>query len=149
MSASHIVDVSVFWVSDSIVRYASCSNGLLPFDYLGRLMYSISKLAFHPIYSRECLFLTCCKGNMKFLNFHGLPEARLNRNQSVYGDRINRRTWFISSISIFLFWAPDVHLATLQKMRIDGIVFKAACEQSLNMVIDEWRDFILYVSHET
>jgi len=141
------VDVSVFWVSDSIMCYASL--WLIVVDYLGRLMYSISTFACRLIYSRECLFITCVIGNMRFLNFHGQPEARLNRDQSVYGDRTNRRTWFISSISIVLFSAPDVHLKTLQKMWVDGILHKTVWEQSLKKVTDEWREFILYVSHET
>ena len=83
-----------------------------------------------------------------FLNFHGQPGARLNRQQSVYGNRTNRRTWFIRTISIFLFSAPDVHLETLQKMWVDGILHHAIWEESLKKVSDEWREFTLNVSHE-
>ncbi|KAF8799763.1 hypothetical protein BYT27DRAFT_7200997 [Phlegmacium glaucopus] len=96
--------------------------------FLGRLMYSIS--------------------NMKFSNFQGQPvEARLNRDQSIYAsDRTNRRTCFIKTISMLLFSAPDAHLKTLQKMWVDGIMHKAACEQSFKVVSDEWREFILYAT---
>ncbi|KAF8799769.1 hypothetical protein BYT27DRAFT_7201001 [Phlegmacium glaucopus] len=94
--------------------------------FLGRLMHSIS--------------------DMRFLNFHGQPEARLNRDQSVYGDRTNRRTWFIKTISLLLFSAPDVQLKTLQKMWVDGILHKAVWEQSLKKVTDEWREFTLYAT---
>ena len=86
------------------------------------------------------------KGHMKFLHFHGQPEARLNRDQSVHGVRTNQRTWFIKTISIFLFSAPDVHLRTLQKMWVDGIMHKAVWETSLKKMNDEWIEFILYVS---
>jgi hypothetical protein len=83
-------------------------------------------------------------GLTKFLNFYGQPEARLNRDDSVHGHWTNRRTWFIKSISLFLFSAPDVHLRNLQKMWVDGIMHKAVWEESMRKVTDEWREFILY-----
>ena len=86
------------------------------------------------------------KGSAKFLNFYGQPEARLNRDDSVYGHSTNRRTWFIKSISIFLFSAPDVHLENLQKMWVDRILHNAVWEEGLRKVTDEWQEFILYVS---
>ncbi|KAF8814748.1 hypothetical protein BYT27DRAFT_7205702 [Phlegmacium glaucopus] len=84
--------------------------------------------------------------HMKFLHFYGQPEARLNRDQSVYGTRTNKRTWFIKTISILLFSAPDVHLKLLQKMWVDGIMHKAVWETSLKKVNEEWREFILYAT---
>lgn len=83
---------------------------------------------------------------LKFFHFYGQPEARLNRDQSVYGTRTNQRTWFIKTISFFLFSAPDVHLKTLQKMWVDGIMHKAVWEASLNKLNDEWREFVLYAT---
>jgi hypothetical protein len=91
-------------------------------------------------------FFFVSKGHTKFLNFYGQPEARLNRDQSVHGTRTNQRTWFIKTISLFLFSAPDVHLRTLQKMWVDGIMHKAVWEASLKKVNEEWREFTLYVS---
>ena len=83
---------------------------------------------------------------MKFLNFHGQPEARLNRDQSVYGTRTNNQTWFIKTISLFLFSAPDVNLKTLQKMWVDNVMHKAVWEASLQKLKDEWQECTLYVS---
>jgi len=80
----------------------------------------------------------------KFFNFYGQPEARLNRDDSVHGQWTNRRTWFIKSISIFLFSAPDIHLENLQKMWVDKILHKAVWEEGLKKVTDEWQEFILY-----
>ena len=113
-------------------------------------MYEFSTLAICPIYSWES-YLTCCKGAGKFFNFHGLPEARLNRDDSVYvnGHSTNRRTWFIKLISILLFSAPDFHLENLQKIWVDGMMHKAVWEEGLKKVTDEWQEFILYVSHKT
>ena len=109
-------------------------------------MYRISALTFHPIY---IVSNTCFKGHLSYLNFYGQPEARLNYDQSVHGDRTNRRTWFIKSISIFLFLAPDHHLKNFQKLWIDKIMRQSVWEALLKKVTDEWREFILYVSHET
>ena len=90
------------------------------------------------------------KGSATFFNFYGQPEARLNGNVSVYGHWTNRRTWFIKSISIFLFSVPDVHLENLQKMWVDGMLHKAFWEEGLRRVTDEWQGFIiLYVSNKT
>ncbi|KAF8814751.1 hypothetical protein BYT27DRAFT_7334287 [Phlegmacium glaucopus] len=82
----------------------------------------------------------------KFIHFHGQPEARLYRDQSVYGIKTNKRTWFIKTISILLFSAPDVNLKILQKMCVDGIMHPAVWETSLGQVNEEWRGFILYAT---
>ena len=91
------------------------------------------------------IYFLCIKGQAKFLNFYGQPEARLNRDQSVHSTRTNQRTWFIKTFSIFLFSAPDVHLRKLQEIYVDGIVNKAVWNDSLRKVNEEWREFILYV----
>src|SRR5882757_3275345 len=116
---------------------------------LGRLMWQFSTLSIYLIYSGESPSLTFFKGGAKFFNFYGLPEARRNRDDSVYGHWTNRRTWFIKSISIFLFSAPDVHLRNLQKMWVDGLMHQSVWEQLMTKVTDEWRESILYVSHKT
>jgi len=112
-------------------------------------MWQFSTLSIYLIYSGESPSLTFFKGGAKFFNFYGLPEARLNRDDSVYGHWTNRRTWFIKSISMFLFSAPDVHLRNLQKMWVDGLMHQSVWEQLMTKVTDEWREFILYVSHKT
>ena len=109
-------------------------------------MFEFSTLAICPIHSCESSLMCFIKGSAKFFNFYGQPEARLNRDDSVYGHPTNRRTWFIKTISIFLFSAPDVHLENLQKMWVDGILHKAVWEEGLKKATDEWREFILNVS---
>ena len=113
-------------------------------------MFEFSTLAIYLIYGWVSTLTILFKGGAKFFNFYGQPEARLNRDDSVYGHSTHRRTWFIKSISIFLFSAPDIHLENLQKMCVDGIVYKAIWEEGLRIVIDEWQEFIiLYVSNKT
>ena len=112
-------------------------------------MFEFSTLDIYPISGWQ-LILTCLiKAGEKFVHFYGQPEARLNRDDSVYGHSNNRRTWFIKFISIFLFSAPDIHLENLQKMWVDGILHKAVWEERLRIVTDEWQDhIILYVSNK-
>ena len=112
-------------------------------------MFEFSTLDIYPISGWQ-LILTCLiKAGQKFVHFYGQPEARLNRDDSVYGHPTNRRTWFIKIISIFLFSAPDIHLENLQKMWVDGLLHKAVWEEGLKKVIQEWQEFILNVSNKT
>ena len=111
-------------------------------------MFMFCMVAFHYILKDLFIYFLCLKGHTKFLNFYGQPEARLNRDQSVHGIRTNQRTWFIKTLSIFLFSAPDVHLRILQKMWVDGMMHKAVWEASLRKVNEEWREFTLYVSRD-
>ena len=141
--------------------YPGCTSLLssvnfTPCIHLTHQYYSYRPIHVHVQYGRFSLylhasyiyFLRCLKGRTRFLNFYGQPEARLDRGQSVHGTSTNERTWFIKTISIFLFSAPDVHLKTLQKMWVDGMMHKAVWESSLRKVNDEWREFILYVSRD-
>ena len=109
-------------------------------------MFEFSTLTIYPNYGCESSLMCFIKGTAKYFNFYGQPEARLNRDDSVYGHWTNRRTWFIKIVSIFLFSAPDVHLENLQKMWVDGMLHKAVWEAGLKKVTDEWQEFILYVS---
>jgi len=52
-----------------------------------------------------------------FVSFHGQKEARLTNDQTVYGLR-PRRTYLIKSSSIFLFYAPELHLKGAHDLRV-------------------------------
>lgn len=85
-----------------------------------------------------------CHG--RFQNFHGEPNARLERNFSVHGDPIHPRTLLIKTFSIFLFLAPDFHLNTLQNMWVDGIMHKSVWEECAKKMSDEWQEFVLFAT---
>src|SRR6266700_7427147 len=82
----------------------------------------------------------------QFLNYYGEPHARLQRNFSVHGDAINPRTYLIKSISMFLFFAPEVHLSMLQRMWVDGVLHKSVWEDAFKKINGEWADITLLVS---
>ncbi|TFK34470.1 hypothetical protein BDQ12DRAFT_738210 [Crucibulum laeve] len=80
----------------------------------------------------------------RFLNWHGEPCARLNRDQSVYGSITNKRTWLVKTLSPLLFSAPDIHLRSLEKMLVDGVMYSSVWTQSIVKLNNEWQEFILY-----
>lgn len=45
----------------------------------------------------------------RYLNFYGQKGARLTTDQTIYGTQ-SKRTYLIKTLSIFFFYAPEVHL---------------------------------------
>ncbi|RXW22047.1 hypothetical protein EST38_g3803 [Candolleomyces aberdarensis] len=81
----------------------------------------------------------------KFLNWHGVPEARIYRDQSVYGERTHK-TLLIKTLSPLLFSAPDVHLKSLEKLWVDGLMHGPVWREAIGKLNDEWQEFTLYAT---
>ncbi|RXW15950.1 hypothetical protein EST38_g9903 [Candolleomyces aberdarensis] len=81
----------------------------------------------------------------KFLNWHGVPEARIYCDQSVHGER-KHKTLLIKILSPLLFSAPDVHLRSLEKMWVDGLMLGQVWRVSIEKLSDEWEGFTLYAT---
>jgi len=79
----------------------------------------------------------------RFYNFHGEPQARLERDKSVYGCPSGPRTWLIKIFSYVLFSMPEVHLQNLQKMQVDRILYKYDWERTMETVKEEWTKLTL------
>ncbi|KAF8916378.1 hypothetical protein CPB85DRAFT_282509 [Mucidula mucida] len=82
----------------------------------------------------------------RFFHFYGQPSARLERNRSVYGALISRRTLLITSLSPLLFFAPEVHLSALEKIWVDNILNEATWATFISKLTSEWQEFILYAT---
>ncbi|RXW15951.1 hypothetical protein EST38_g9904 [Candolleomyces aberdarensis] len=83
----------------------------------------------------------------KFLNWHGVPEARIYRDQSVHGEPERKhKTLLIKILSPLLFSAPDVHLASLVKMWVDGLMHGPVWREAIGKLNEEWQEFILYAT---
>lgn len=82
----------------------------------------------------------------KFLNCYGETFSRVERDFSIFGDQIDKRTWLVKTLSPILFSAPDIHLRNLQKMWVDGLLHKSVWEDSTKKLNDEWQEFIFFVS---
>lgn len=96
--------------------------------------------------SREQQLTHLPAARQKFYNWHGLPEARIYRDKSVHQESKRHKTWLIKVLSPLLFSAPDVHLKTIEKMWVDGILHQAVWLDSIKRLNEEWQEFILYVS---
>lgn len=81
----------------------------------------------------------------KFLNWHGLPHARIHRNHSVYGNE-HRPTALLKLISPVLFFAPNVHFVKLRELFVDGVAHQAASQKAFEELKEDWQDFILYAT---
>ncbi|KAK0452421.1 hypothetical protein EV421DRAFT_1731069 [Armillaria borealis] len=78
----------------------------------------------------------------RFYNFHGLPAAWLECDKSVYGTE-TKRTPLVILLSPLLFSAPDIYLASLNKIWGDGSVSKASWTVFIEKLKAEWQDLIL------
>ena len=55
----------------------------------------------------------CLIVSSRYINFYGQEGARLTNDQTIYGFQPNR-TYLIKTLSIFLFYAPELHLRGTQ-----------------------------------
>ncbi|KAJ7677422.1 hypothetical protein B0H17DRAFT_112464 [Mycena rosella] len=84
----------------------------------------------------------------RFDNFHGLPHARLNQDQSVYDPPgvTPRRSYWIICFSPILFFAPEVYLQSLEKSYVDRTVLLRLWKPLIHKLNTEWMDFILFTT---
>ncbi|KAF9554524.1 hypothetical protein CPC08DRAFT_766641 [Agrocybe pediades] len=90
--------------------------------------------------------IMCTFMHSRFLDWHGEPHARIERNFSVYGQPVHSRTWLIKSLSMVLFFAPDFHLRMLQNTSVDNIIHKSIWQESVRKMNDEWQEFVLFAT---
>lgn len=77
----------------------------------------------------------------RFYNFHGQPNARLNRDESIYGGNIYRdRSLTFLLCSPFLFWMPDIYLAELEKIWLDDTVNYIPWNRFMRGIIRDWNE---------
>ena len=69
--------------------------------------------------------------------------ARLNRNQSIHPER--QRTLLMTVISPFLLYGAEVYLGKLREITIDSLLNSALWKNVLSELIDDWKEFTLYV----
>ncbi|KAE9407934.1 hypothetical protein BT96DRAFT_808664, partial [Gymnopus androsaceus JB14] len=71
--------------------------------------------------------------SQRFINFHGQPGARLDRDCSIHypSSTVHNRPWLMRCLSPALFSAPDLYYRSLTKLYVDGLVHEAS-----------WADFV-------
>jgi len=77
----------------------------------------------------------------RYINFFGQREARLSTDQSIFkDDNRKKRTFLIKSMSLLLFYAPEVHLKALDIVYTDFIVCQHKWAKFICKVQNEWRE---------
>ncbi|KAJ7029498.1 hypothetical protein C8F04DRAFT_1116530 [Mycena alexandri] len=83
-----------------------------------------------------------CFAQTKFLNFYGLPCARLNQDQSVYPARGSASYLFLLA-SPLLFYTPNAYLESLERFYVDGLVLTRIWKPFIFKLNEEWQEFTL------
>jgi len=78
----------------------------------------------------------------RYVNFFGQREARLSHDQSIFHGKDNKRTWLITLMSFWLFFAPEVHLKALDSVYIDFVVCQHKWGKFVLKVQNEWRELV-------
>ena len=89
-------------------------------------------------------FRTPFTASERFWNFAGSHGARVIRDHSVRGSTC-AKSWLIRILAPLLFFAPDVHLLSLEKIFLDGQVKQCHWNTFLTKLESDWEQFILYV----
>ena len=97
----------------------------------------------------------------RFINFYGQKGVRLTNDQTIYGFQPTR-TWLIKTLSIFLFYAPELHLRGahgrsvlsvcaktthigLESVYTDFVICQHRWAHFITRLQSDWTEFILYV----
>jgi hypothetical protein len=80
----------------------------------------------------------------KFINFSGLPYARLDADQSVCGTSKRPRSFLFFPINLLLLCAPGKHLEALQGIYVDRLINASRWAGFINNLKDEWSAFSVY-----
>ncbi|KAJ7086209.1 hypothetical protein C8R44DRAFT_821165 [Mycena epipterygia] len=86
---------------------------------------------------------TCVLAVERFHHFHGELSARLDKENSVYGDT-PKPSYFTRVLSSFLFDAPIRHLKDLEAAHMDQVVNQVSWIKLITKLRAEWQDLILY-----
>ncbi|KAF7364982.1 hypothetical protein MVEN_00369100 [Mycena venus] len=79
----------------------------------------------------------------RFLNFHGMPCARLSLDQSVYDENKPTRSFLFRAVSPLLFFATEVYLQYLENAYTDKMALTRVWTPLIQKLNKEWEDFIL------
>ena len=98
----------------------------------------------------------------RYVNFYGQKGARLTNDQTIYGFR-PKRTYLIKTLSILLFYAPELHLRGTHSRRVlcarteirliglesvytDLVISQHRWVEFITRLQSDWAEFVLYVS---
>ncbi|KAK0212293.1 hypothetical protein DFS33DRAFT_1389807 [Desarmillaria ectypa] len=144
-------DTLIFWMGDTMTRSKSNSAYSIPeLQQMLSLTNTVRKSL--DWRSNSSPGLACSIDRLmfivfreRFINFYGQTGARLEHDASVY-DTAFKRTLLVALLSPLLFFAPDIHLTTLKKIKGDGFFRIASWSGFTEKLYNEWREVILHAT---
>jgi hypothetical protein len=92
-------------------------------------------------------FLTNLLGNAKFVNFCGQPGARLDVDQSLYGEHDTRSKKIILRImNVILFGSPDAQSRAIHMIWVDETIVQPRWKNFIDRLTTEWNGYTIFVS---
>ena len=81
----------------------------------------------------------------RFINLYGQNGARLDRDRSIHGIAVYSRTLALSALSPTMFYAPEVHLQSLEMIWVDHIIHESHWLEFIRKLTGEWQEFVVIV----
>ncbi|KAG1733752.1 hypothetical protein EDB19DRAFT_1911469 [Suillus lakei] len=107
------------------------------------LMSSVDKEHEHSVWIVARFMGEFCSD--KFVNFCGQPGARLDADQSLYGDSIHRpKSVLFRVMNIVLFGSPDAHSKALHKIWVDYTIVQRRWKNFINRLNSEWNGYTIF-----
>jgi hypothetical protein len=83
--------------------------------------------------------------HVKFVNFCGQPGARLNADQSLYGDHNTRSNNILLRVmNIILFGSPNTYNKAVQKIWVDSTIVQPRWKNFINRLNSEWNGYTIF-----
>ncbi|KAK0480557.1 hypothetical protein IW261DRAFT_1335466, partial [Armillaria novae-zelandiae] len=137
---SELSDILIYCIGDLMTSdTANC-----PYDIpaLQDMLALTNSIKGEKLTTLSPYFLIFVLVRQRFYNFHGLPAARLEREKSVHGTEV-KRSPLVILLSPLLFFAPDIHLASLNKIWGDGLVSQTSWTAFIKQLNTDWQDLII------
>ncbi|KAG1751122.1 hypothetical protein EDB19DRAFT_1903981 [Suillus lakei] len=83
--------------------------------------------------------------NAKFVNFCGQPGARLNVDQSLYGESNTRsKRIFLRLMNVMLFGSPDAQSKALHRIWVDDTIVQPRWKNFIDRLTTEWNGYTIF-----
>ncbi|KAG1838047.1 hypothetical protein C8R48DRAFT_791482, partial [Suillus tomentosus] len=99
-----------------------------------------------PIMDVVCYlhFLTTLLGSTKFMNFCGQPSARLDVDQSLYGESDASKNMLFRAMNVILFGSPDAQSRAFHKILVDQNIVDARWKQYIDKLNSDWNGYTIF-----
>ncbi|KAG2746038.1 hypothetical protein P692DRAFT_20836098 [Suillus brevipes Sb2] len=107
------------------------------------LMSSVNKEHEHSVWIVARFMGEFCSD--KFANFCGQPGARLDADQSLYGDSIpGPKSILYRVMNVILFGSPDAQSKALHKIWVDYTIVQRRWKNFINRLNSEWNGYTIF-----